>query len=52
MTLYPIMRGITWCAMAWIQYKNAYKGLRNEFTAKKLEAYLSDDFLELVEKRI
>lgn len=46
------MRGITWCAMAWIQYKNACKGLRNEFTAKKLEAYLSDEFLELVEKRI
>ncbi len=46
------MRGITWCAMAWIQYKKADKGLRNEFTARKLDAYLSDEFLELVDKRI
>ena len=46
------MRGISWCAMAWIQYKKADKGLRNEFTARKLDAYLSDEFLKLVDKRI
>lgn len=43
------MRGISWCAMAWVQYKRQEKLLRNEFTAKKLDAYLSPAFLDMLE---
>lgn len=46
------MRGITWCAMAFVQYENGDKGIRNEITAKKLKAYLNDEFLELIDRRI
>lgn len=45
------LRGITWCAMAWIQYKDPNKLIRNEFTAKKLDDYLSKEFLDMVEGR-
>ncbi|WP_455540107.1 phosphotransferase [Terrisporobacter sp.] len=45
------LRGITWCAMAWIQYKDPNKLIRNEFTEKKLEDYLSADFLNMIENR-
>ncbi|WP_419725003.1 phosphotransferase family protein [Terrisporobacter petrolearius] len=45
------LRGITWCAMAWVQYKDPDKLIRNEFTAKKLDDYLSKDFLDMIENR-
>ena len=45
------LRGITWCAMAWVQYKNPDKLIRNEFTAKKLDDYLSEGFLNMIESR-
>lgn len=45
------LRGITWCAMAWVQYKDPNKLIRNEFTAKKLEDYLSNEFLDMIENR-
>lgn len=45
------LRGITWCAMAWVQYKNPDKIIKNEFTSKKLEDYLSDEFLDMIESR-
>lgn len=45
------LRGITWCAMAWVQYKNPDKLIRNEFTAKKLDDYLSEEFLNMIESR-
>ena len=45
------LRGITWCAMAWIQYKDPNKLIRNEFTEKKLEDYLSKEFLDMIENR-
>lgn len=44
------LRGITWCAMAWVQYQNPNKLIKNEFTKKKLETYLSKDFLDMIEK--
>ena len=44
------LRGITWCAMAWIQYQNPDKLLYNTSTVKKLEQYLEDGFLEKIEK--
>ncbi len=44
------LRGLTWCAMAYVQYKNGGKELLNESTEKKLDAYLSDSFLTTVER--
>ncbi|MEI3380774.1 MAG: phosphotransferase [Dorea sp.] len=44
------LRGITWCAMAWVQYQQPDKLIVNEFTYRKLEAYLSEEFLEKIEK--
>ena len=43
------MRGITWCAMAWIQYQMAQKDLTNASTVAKLEQYISQDFLDNIE---
>lgn len=45
------LRGITWCAMAWIQYQDPDKLIKNEFTERKLEAYLSEEFLSMIERR-
>lgn len=39
------LRGITWCAMAWVQYQNPQKEIVNPSTLRKLEAYLDDRFL-------
>ena len=40
------LRGVTWCAMAWVQYQQPDKLIFNESTFRKLEAYLEDSFLE------
>lgn len=40
------LRGITWCAMAWVQYREPGKMLFNQSTFEKLNAYLDTDFLE------
>lgn len=50
-TYIPItcLRGVTWCAMAWVQYQQPDKLIFNESTYRKLEAYLSDEFLEAFE---
>ena len=45
------LRGITWCAMAWVQYQEPGRLIRNEETFRKIEAYLEDDFLEEIERR-
>ena len=44
------MRGVTWCAMAWVQYQKEEKELSNDSTRRKLEAYLSDSFLEEIRR--
>lgn len=44
------LRGLTWCAMAWVQYRDPDKLIVNESTKKKLDAYLSDGFLGRIEK--
>lgn len=46
------LRGITWCAMAWVEYKQPEKAIFNASTFRKLEAYLSDDFLERIARFI
>lgn len=44
------MRGITWCAMAWVQYQQPDKLIVNESTRQKLEAYLEDEFLKKIDR--
>lgn len=44
------LRGITWCAMAWVQYQEPGRLIRNEETFCKMEDYLSQDFLDMIEK--
>lgn len=44
------LRGITWCAMAWVQYQQPDKLIANESTRRKLDAYLSHEFLEKIRK--
>lgn len=43
------LRGITWCAMAWVQYHEPNRLIRNEGTFRKIEDYLDNNFLEKVE---
>lgn len=43
------LRGLSWCAMAYVQYKEADKDLMNESTRVKLDTYLADEFLKQVE---
>lgn len=45
------LRGITWCAMALVQYSSSDKLIRNEDTFKKINDYLSLDYLEMIEQR-
>ena len=46
------LRGLTWCAMAWVEYQDPDKLIANESTRKKLDAYLSDEFLAGIEERL
>lgn len=46
------LRGLTWCAMAWVEYQDPDKLIVNESTRKKLDAYLSDEFLAGIEERL
>lgn len=48
-TVITCLRGLTWCSMAWVQYQQNDKGLTNESTRIKLDAYLSDEFLSKIE---
>lgn len=45
------LRGITWCAMAWVQYSKGSKEIMNQATFLKIQDYLKKDFLEMVEAR-
>ena len=40
------LRGITWCAMAFVEYQQPGRLLMNPSTMKKLSQYLDEDFLE------
>lgn len=50
-TYIPItcLRGITWCAMAWVEYQKPDRPLFNRSTCQKLGAYLSEEFLKKIE---
>lgn len=43
------LRGITWCAMTWIEYQQPDRVIFNESTYKKLGEYLDRDFLDRIE---
>ena len=44
------LRGITWCAMAYIDYQDSDKLIVNIDTYHKIQSYLSLDFLERIER--
>ncbi|WP_455052689.1 phosphotransferase [Mogibacterium sp.] len=46
------LRGITWCAMAWVKYNEPGREIINESTASKLEQYLEIDFLNRIEELV
>lgn len=43
------MRGITYCAMAWVQYQQPDRLIYNPETKEKLDRYLDDEFLDWIE---
>ena len=43
------LRGITWCAMAWVEYQQPGRLLQNASTWKKLNAYLDHGFFDPIE---
>ena len=45
------LRGITWCAMAWVEYQEPGRLIRNEETFRKMESYLGKEFLDMIEAR-
>lgn len=44
------LRGITYCAMAWVQYQQSDRLIHNPETKKKLDQYLEDAFLDQIEQ--
>lgn len=43
---FSLMRGISWSAMAWVEYQQPGRLLKNEDTFKKISMYLEMDFLK------
>jgi aminoglycoside phosphotransferase (APT) family kinase protein len=42
------LRGITWCSMAWVEYQSPDRPLKDAFTYKKINHYLTPEFLEII----
>ena len=42
------LRGVSWCSYAWVQYQKADKAILNESTRIKLDAYLENEFLDMI----
>ena len=47
-TTVTCLRGVTWCAMAWVEYRQPGRTLVNESTMLKLDQYLDHSFLERI----
>lgn len=45
------LRGITWCAMAYVEYQDPGRALRSELTYEKIRLYISPGFLQTIEAR-
>lgn len=43
---FTCLRGLTWCAMAYVEYHEGSKALTNDYSLKVIEKYLSHDFLD------
>ncbi|MFP4661444.1 MAG: aminoglycoside phosphotransferase family protein [Halanaerobiales bacterium] len=43
---FSIMRGLSWSAMAWVEYQSPDRMLKNEDTFKKIESYLEPGFID------
>ncbi|NTW29182.1 MAG: aminoglycoside phosphotransferase family protein [Coriobacteriia bacterium] len=43
------LRGIAWCAMAYVEYQDPRRTLRNEYTYEKIKAYLAPEFLDCID---
>lgn len=39
------LRGITWCAMAWVEYQDPRRPIQNETAYRKIQSYLTGNFL-------
>ena len=39
------LRGVTWCAMAWVEYQDPDRPIQNRQTYRKIQDYLREDFL-------
>ncbi|MDO4670054.1 MAG: TIGR04282 family arsenosugar biosynthesis glycosyltransferase [Aerococcus sp.] len=48
--LFTCLRGLTWCAMAYVQYQTDDKVAKNEQTFHVIQTYLSDEFLTQIEQ--
>ncbi|MGO1469859.1 MAG: phosphotransferase [Tissierella sp.] len=44
------LRGISWCAMAYVDYQNPDKIISNEYTYQKIKSYLSIEFLDMIRR--
>lgn len=44
------LRGLSWCAMAMVEYRDGTKGIINKETNMKISAYLSTEFISGIEK--
>lgn len=44
------LRGITWCAMAYVEYQDPNKLISNDYTYQKIKSYLSKDFLNMIKE--
>ena len=45
------LRGITWCAMAWVEYQKSDRLIRNEDTFQKLGQYIDKAFLHIIDRK-
>lgn len=44
------LRGITWSAMAWVEYQRPDRLIKNEYTFNKMCSYLKMEFLEVIDE--
>ena len=44
------LRGVTWCSMAWLEYQNPNRVLKDMSTFEKIKTYITPEFLEKIYK--
>lgn len=50
--VFTCLRGLTWCAMAYVQYNEAGKLARDQETYRVISRFLSPDFIQMIEAYI